>query len=214
MLYREIIAVCSEIHTKHINTLCGQNVELLNVKHDIYIDCRLQTVTSSVMPPCAARRVLPSVRPCLYGFHPSLASSRLTLWSHYWHSFRTAGVSACRWIRSRADLQWAGWLDVMCGSRTGRGRMTMLGYQQHCGRDGHECTGILLPLRCDTVQLGRRRCILKPFLRHNNNNNNSISVVTWMCIGVVGVYIHISLIAARTAIVQLTFRTFHCQREQ
>ena len=32
MLYRETIAVCSQIHTKHINTLCGQNVELLNVK--------------------------------------------------------------------------------------------------------------------------------------------------------------------------------------
>ena len=32
MLYREIIAVSSQIHTKHINTLCGQNVELLNVK--------------------------------------------------------------------------------------------------------------------------------------------------------------------------------------
>jgi hypothetical protein len=32
VLYREIIAVCSEIHTKHINTLCGQNVELVNVK--------------------------------------------------------------------------------------------------------------------------------------------------------------------------------------
>ena len=32
MLYREIIAVCSQIHTKHINTLCGQNVELLNIK--------------------------------------------------------------------------------------------------------------------------------------------------------------------------------------
>ena len=28
MLYREIIVVCSQIHTKHINTLCGQNVEL------------------------------------------------------------------------------------------------------------------------------------------------------------------------------------------
>jgi len=27
MLYREIIAVCSEIHTKHINTVCGQYVE-------------------------------------------------------------------------------------------------------------------------------------------------------------------------------------------
>ena len=31
MLYREI-AVCSQIHTKHINALCGQNVELFNVK--------------------------------------------------------------------------------------------------------------------------------------------------------------------------------------
>ena len=28
MLYKEIIAVCSQIHTKHINTLCGQNVRL------------------------------------------------------------------------------------------------------------------------------------------------------------------------------------------
>jgi hypothetical protein len=32
MLYRQIIAVCSEIHTKHINTLCGQNVAFVNVK--------------------------------------------------------------------------------------------------------------------------------------------------------------------------------------
>jgi len=32
MLYMEIIAVSSQIHTKHTNTLCGQNVELLNVK--------------------------------------------------------------------------------------------------------------------------------------------------------------------------------------
>jgi len=32
MLYREIIAVCSQIYTKHINTLCGQNVEMLNDK--------------------------------------------------------------------------------------------------------------------------------------------------------------------------------------
>ena len=32
MLYREIIAVFSQIHTKHMNTLFGQNVELLNVK--------------------------------------------------------------------------------------------------------------------------------------------------------------------------------------
>jgi hypothetical protein len=28
MPYREMIAVCSESYTKHINALCGQNVEL------------------------------------------------------------------------------------------------------------------------------------------------------------------------------------------
>jgi len=37
MLYREIMAVCSQIHTKHINTVCEQNVELLNVKLVVYI---------------------------------------------------------------------------------------------------------------------------------------------------------------------------------
>jgi hypothetical protein len=39
MFYREIIAVCSQIHSKHINTLCGQNVELLNVKLVAHIVC-------------------------------------------------------------------------------------------------------------------------------------------------------------------------------
>jgi hypothetical protein len=28
----KLLVVCSQIHTKHINTVCGQNVELLNVK--------------------------------------------------------------------------------------------------------------------------------------------------------------------------------------
>jgi len=37
MLYREIMAVCSRIHTKHINTLCGQKVDLLNVKLAVHI---------------------------------------------------------------------------------------------------------------------------------------------------------------------------------
>jgi hypothetical protein len=32
MLYGEILAVCSDIHTKHIDTLCGQNVDLFNDK--------------------------------------------------------------------------------------------------------------------------------------------------------------------------------------
>ena len=38
MLYREIIAVCSEICSKHVNTLCGQNVEVLNFKLVVRIE--------------------------------------------------------------------------------------------------------------------------------------------------------------------------------
>ena len=37
MLYTEITPVCSQIHTKHTNTLCEQNVELLNVKLVVHI---------------------------------------------------------------------------------------------------------------------------------------------------------------------------------
>ena len=48
MLYREIMAVCSEIHTKHINTVCGQNVELMNVKLVVHI---VTTGLQSVLNP-------------------------------------------------------------------------------------------------------------------------------------------------------------------
>ena len=37
MLHREIVAVCSQIHTKHINTLCVQNMELMILKLAVYI---------------------------------------------------------------------------------------------------------------------------------------------------------------------------------
>jgi len=37
MLCREIIDVCSQIHAKHINTLCGQDLDLLNVKLVVHI---------------------------------------------------------------------------------------------------------------------------------------------------------------------------------
>ena len=40
MLYREIIAVCSQIRTKHVNTLCGQIVEFVNVKLVVHIVTR------------------------------------------------------------------------------------------------------------------------------------------------------------------------------
>jgi len=52
MLYREIMAVCSQIHTEHINTLCGQNVELLNVKLAVHIvTTGLQSVKSLLYKP-------------------------------------------------------------------------------------------------------------------------------------------------------------------
>jgi len=31
-MYRDLIAVCSHIHTTHVNMLSGRNVELLKVK--------------------------------------------------------------------------------------------------------------------------------------------------------------------------------------
>ena len=44
MLYREITADCSQIHTKHINTQCGQNV--LSVKLEVHmVTTRLKIVT-------------------------------------------------------------------------------------------------------------------------------------------------------------------------
>jgi hypothetical protein len=37
MLFRETVAVYCENHTEHINALCGQNTELLNVANWWYI---------------------------------------------------------------------------------------------------------------------------------------------------------------------------------
>ena len=52
MLYREIMAVCSEIHTKHINTLCGQDVEFVSVKLVVHIvTTGLQRVKSLLQKP-------------------------------------------------------------------------------------------------------------------------------------------------------------------
>ena len=63
MLYREITAICSQIHTKHINTLCEQNVELLNVKLAVHIVAaalqRVKPVSCWIIPYCEMwRRVV------------------------------------------------------------------------------------------------------------------------------------------------------------
>jgi hypothetical protein len=37
MLFREITVACSQIHTKHINTLCVQNVEFCKLNAVVYV---------------------------------------------------------------------------------------------------------------------------------------------------------------------------------
>ena len=60
MLYREIIVVCSQIHTKHINTLCGQNFEFV----DAFAKFRKANVSfvMSVCPSVAWNNSAPTVR--------------------------------------------------------------------------------------------------------------------------------------------------------
>jgi len=46
------MAVCSKIHTKHINTVCGQNVVMLKVKLAVHIvTTELQRVKSLLYKP-------------------------------------------------------------------------------------------------------------------------------------------------------------------
>jgi len=56
MLYREIIAVCSRIHTKRINMLCGQNVEFVSVKLVVHIVttgiCMINPLNAELNPIC------------------------------------------------------------------------------------------------------------------------------------------------------------------
>ena len=44
MLYREIIAVCSEIHTKHINTVVWAERGIVNVKLEVHIETTVRYI--------------------------------------------------------------------------------------------------------------------------------------------------------------------------
>ena len=85
MLYREIIAVCSQIHTKHINTLCGQNVELLNVKLAVHI---VTTGLSGVWERCSVYlnlyvyRYVQKQTMLQYAVSPSTYTSPLKIQQH------------------------------------------------------------------------------------------------------------------------------------
>jgi len=80
MLYREIIAVCSQIHTKHINTVCGQNVELLNVRLTVYIVINDWALEGRTAVPVSAGS-MPAVLPP-YLCHVSSTAHATVLNSH------------------------------------------------------------------------------------------------------------------------------------
>jgi hypothetical protein len=59
MLYREIIALCSEIRIKNINTLCGQNLKLLGA----FAKLRKATITFIMsVRPSACNKLDPTGR--------------------------------------------------------------------------------------------------------------------------------------------------------
>ena len=72
MLYREIIAVCSEIHTKHINTLCGQNVEFVNVKLGGAYSDHFITVVVSYMFPLGPSHLTTQISKCMPAVQPAV----------------------------------------------------------------------------------------------------------------------------------------------
>jgi hypothetical protein len=65
MLYGEIIAVCSQIHTKQVNTLCGQNVEFLHVKPGGTYSYHWALEGYNIFR-ASSLSALPSVRPTFY----------------------------------------------------------------------------------------------------------------------------------------------------
>jgi hypothetical protein len=65
VLYREINAVCSHIHTKHTNTLCGQNENLLMLNLAVRL---VLTVLSKLKSPTALMRVL-SAKELMFARH-------------------------------------------------------------------------------------------------------------------------------------------------
>jgi hypothetical protein len=76
MLYREIIAVCSQIHTKHTNTLCGQNVEVLNVKLAVHI---VTTGFEMVIYMCSDLQKFQNCWICFFGLRENRTCGRLPI---------------------------------------------------------------------------------------------------------------------------------------
>ena len=120
MLYREIIAVCSQIHTKHINTLCGQNVEFVNVKRgDIYSNywiCRVSVVFAVIYLEAWGEYQLPCCR--MTGL-PAIKSSKETFFDR-WGSFRTLWMIFIHWFFNADFISSVQWKEVFQGCNSTR----------------------------------------------------------------------------------------------
>ena len=71
MLYREIIAVCSQIHTKHISTLYGQKVQLPNVCHSHWTLYKIQSRILYISRPAKCNTGPVQQLSCLFHVHNS-----------------------------------------------------------------------------------------------------------------------------------------------
>ena len=58
MLYREIISVCSQIHTKHTNSMCGQNTAFLNVYNLVVHKASIRLYIVQTYVPCVTVSIL------------------------------------------------------------------------------------------------------------------------------------------------------------
>jgi hypothetical protein len=79
MLYREIIAVCSEIRREHINAMCGQNVEFVGAFAKITkSDCYRGEL--SYLAPLGSEKIsAPYFKQCFFreegGYYPQTESN-------------------------------------------------------------------------------------------------------------------------------------------
>jgi len=123
MLYREILAVCPEIYTKQINTLCGQNLGFVNVKPVVHIvttlTLRVKENTSQklFLGPCFTRTLqncwlfwLIFINRTLIKFLSLVTSTHLWTWCVLVPLLR---ASVCAYVQvadqriSQPDVQWA-----------------------------------------------------------------------------------------------------------
>ena len=89
MLYREIIAVCSEIHTKYINAMCWQHLEFWLL--DLVVRIVTTELESVNWRGCGRKRSFCNFRPC-----PGI-----------WMSSNTINfVTGCSWILIYILCRW------------------------------------------------------------------------------------------------------------